>query len=218
MTQWKKIGPRLEDYLTTIYRFEEVFGYAKTTELSRELKISPATVSKVIRKLEENRYVTRIKYRRIQLTNLGRDIARRIIRKHRIAEFFLYKVLGFNELESHRYAHYMEHLPDEIVEKIYDLIGKPHTCPHGNPVPGVEVAETTSLIDLASIETSSICVIKKLAGEFIEVLEFAHSIGLRIGDRVKILYRSNRQIDISIDDRSTVNIPVHIARYIYVYC
>ncbi|MEM2024730.1 MAG: metal-dependent transcriptional regulator [Desulfurococcaceae archaeon] len=126
---------RYEDYLVTIYRLEEALGEAKTSDIARELKVSPATVSKVIRQLESKGFVKREKYHYVKLIGRGRKIAELVVRKHRIAEVFLSNILGFNELDSHSYAHYLEHLPDVVIEKLYAYTNYPQYCPHGNDIP-----------------------------------------------------------------------------------
>jgi len=128
----------LHDYLLTIYRLEEVFGEARTVEISKMLKVTPATVSKTIRRLAEAGYVVWTPYEGVKLTEAGRRLAERAVRKHRIAEHFLVSRLGFSFMEAHRLAHMLEHMPDEFFEKLYEFLGKPSKCPHGNPIPGSE--------------------------------------------------------------------------------
>ena len=135
----KKTGSRyfkesLEDYLTTIYRLQLVHGIARTTYIARALGVKPGTVTKVVQRLEKAGLVKVTKFKGIELTDKGLDIARRIIRKHRILEVFLNEYLGFDPLKSHELAHKMEHLPEEVIEAIYERMGKPKVCPHGNPI------------------------------------------------------------------------------------
>jgi len=128
----------LHDYLLTIYRLEEVFGEARTVEISKMLKVTPATVSKTIKRLAEAGYVVWTPYEGVKLTEAGRRLAERAVRKHRTAEHFLANRLGFGLEEVHRLAHMLEHMPDEFFEKLYEFLGRPSKCPHGNPIPGSE--------------------------------------------------------------------------------
>lgn len=208
---------RIEDYLTTIYRFEEALGVARTTDISKELGVTPATVSKIIKKLEERNLVKRVKYKHITLTASGRRLAEQIIRKHRISETFLVKMLGFNEFEAHIYAHYLEHLPDVIIEKIFDLVGKPSRCPHGNPIPGSEEGED-ELTSLSFVNKGVECVVKRIAGEFTGILEFIHSLGIKMGRKLDIIERNQRHIIIELEDSSCIRLPNYLAKYIFVKC
>lgn len=208
---------RLEDYLTTIYRFEEALGIVRTTDISRELGVSPATVSKIIKKLEDKNLVKRVKYKYVQLTDEGKRIAEQIIRKHRIAEAFLYTVLGFNELDSHRYAHHLEHLPDVIIERIFDVIGRPSRCPHGNIIPGGETIDE-ALVSLDNIENSKICTIKRIAGELINVLEHLYKLGVTINSTIIVIEHTDRSVIIELINGLRVEIPNYFARFVFAKC
>ncbi len=122
------VKERIEDYLLAIYRYQMVHGYARTSQIARELGVKDATVTKVLKKLEGKGLVNVNHYHGVVLTSKGMNIASKILRKHRIIELFLNKILGFNPFKSHELAHYMEHLPDEIIDSIYKLLGDPDTC------------------------------------------------------------------------------------------
>lgn len=127
----------LEDYLKAIYRLEEVLGYAKTGDIAKELKVTAATVSKTLKRLESNGYVIWLPYEGVKLSEKGRKIAMNIVKKHRIAEYFLYYYLGFDLVKAHEYAHMLEHMPSEFFDKLWLFMKKPSICPHGNPIPGL---------------------------------------------------------------------------------
>lgn len=209
-----RISARIEDYLTTIYRLEEALGEAKTSDISRELGVSNATVSKIISRLESRGLVIREKYHRVTLTEKGREIAREIIRRHRIAELFLAKILGFNDRDAHYYAHYLEHLPSEIIERIYEYLGKPSTCPHGNPVVDYELKKKTTLSEAPDNKT---CIVKRLLGELRIVLEYASENSIRVGSSIKILGKDSDTIIIELSNRE-IQVPRRIARLIVVEC
>ena len=125
----------VEDYLRAIYKLEELTGIAKTSMLARELGVAPATVVKMLTKLVRKGLVVWEPYKGYKLTPQGRRIAIRVVWRHRIAECFFNKLLGFDVIKSHEYAHVFEHLPDEVFERLYEILGKPATCPHGSPIP-----------------------------------------------------------------------------------
>jgi DtxR family Mn-dependent transcriptional regulator len=206
---------RVEDYLTTIYRLEEALGEARVSDIARELRVSVATVSKVLEKLERKDLVKRMKYHNVTLTDKGRAIAEEIIAKHRIAELFLSKVLGFNEVEAHYYAHYMEHLPREIIDKMHELLGHPPTCPHGNPIPGFHVEE--KLLKLVDVFEGAKCVVKRLLGELSLVLEFVKRHQVGIGTTMTILSKTSTSIKIAINGEE-LEIPRRVASLIMVSC
>lgn len=190
-----KVTTTVEDYLVTIYRLEEAFGIARTTVIARELEVKPGTVSKVVGKLEAKGLVERTKYYGVRLTEKGRKIAERIIWKHRVLERFLYDYVGLDPLKAHEYAHMMEHLPDEIVEKIYDKLGRPATCPLGNPIPGAEIpSELKAAVPLIKTESGACVKIVRIAGVLHEGLKHIIDLGLMIGVTARVIYVSNSHV------------------------
>lgn len=121
----RRLSECVEDYVLTIYRLEILCGSARTTQIARELKIREGTVSKVLKKLQAGGLVVLNRYRGVRLTDAGRKIAERILRKHAVLETFLSNYLGFDLIKAHYLAHRMEHLPDEVVEAIYVKLGSP---------------------------------------------------------------------------------------------
>lgn len=121
----ERLSECVEDYVLTIYRLEVLYGSARTTQIARELKVREGTVSKVLKKLQVEGLVALSRYRGVRLTNAGRKIAERILRKHAVLETFLSNYLGFDLIKAHYLAHRMEHLPDEVVEAIYVKLGSP---------------------------------------------------------------------------------------------
>ncbi|MEM4224344.1 MAG: metal-dependent transcriptional regulator [Desulfurococcaceae archaeon] len=210
---------RVEDYLTTIYRLEEAQGVAKITDISRELGVSSATVSKVIGNLEKKGLVVREKYHYVALTSTGKQLAEVIIRKHRIAELFLSSILGFNDYDAHYYAHYLEHLPDVIIERIYQLLGSPVMCPHGNPLPGLKNYHADErLITLSTAQPGALCTVKRLLGELRDVLEFARSGTVRVGTVITVVSSKPESIVVRIGEQDVKEVPLRVASLILVSC
>jgi DtxR family Mn-dependent transcriptional regulator len=77
----------------------------------------------------------------IELTSKGRRMAEAIVRRHRIMERWLTDALGLDWVTADAEAARLEHAVSEVVEKrLYKVLGRPRTCPHGNPIPGLSVA------------------------------------------------------------------------------
>lgn len=185
----------IDDYLSTIYRLEEVFGAARTSDIAEELNVRPASVSKVLKRLASEGYVEWNKFRGFKLTKKGVEMIRPIIRKHRICEAFLSE-LGFDLIDSHRYAHYMEHLPQPIVESIYRFIGFPKICPHGNPIPGESSSPAGK--PLTDYDAGEVIRVVGYRGELITYLKKAFEVGLTVGTKVEIVSKQKLGIDVKI--------------------
>ncbi|MEM4519840.1 MAG: metal-dependent transcriptional regulator [Sulfolobales archaeon] len=187
-----------DDYITTIYRLLEVYGLAKTTSISKELGIKPATASKVLKYLENKGLVKRVKYKNVSLTEKGFKVAKPIIRKHRIAEVFLSEFLGFDLYHSHLYAHKFEHLPDEVIERIYAKFGEPDVCPHGNSIGVIDESYLREGKKLKDLDEGVVAELIRIAGELSDVLKVISRLGLRIGSKVKVLKKDVSSILIDV--------------------
>ncbi|RAP54418.1 MAG: DtxR family iron (metal) dependent repressor [Methanosphaera sp. rholeuAM130] len=126
----KEISENVEEYLETIYKKSLTDNIAKTTEISKDLGIAPGSVTQMLKKLEQEGYVTYYQYKGVTLTDKGYKIARSIVRKHRILETFLYETLNINIEDLHEQACAMEHsLSDEAERKLCQLLDYPNQCP-----------------------------------------------------------------------------------------
>lgn len=128
--------PPLEEYLQTIESLNEEGGPVIQARIAERLGKSAASVSEMLDRLTGEGYVDR-SGREIILTTQGEELARRVIRKHRLAERLLVDVLGLAWHKVHDEASRWEHvMSDEVEERLVKLLGDPGTCPHGNPIPG----------------------------------------------------------------------------------
>ena len=213
-----RVTSAIEDYLVTIYRLEEVFGLARTTIIAKELNVKPGTVSKIISKLELNGLVERVKYRGVKLTKKGRRIAEKIIWKHRVIECFLHDYVGLDPIKTHSYAHLMEHLPDEIIERIYEKLGRPPTCPLGNPIPGSFLPRELKIAKpLTKADPASCVKVVRIACVIKDGFKTLLAEGLMIGAVLKVIYVNGSRVVVNIIDKNkTIEIPSRYARMVYV--
>ncbi len=120
----------IEEYLETLYRLAGSGKIASTTEISENLKITPASVTEMLKKLDGKGYIKYIPYQGAELTPKGYKIGERITRKHRLLENFLYKILKIGKEKIHKQACEMEHsLSDEAEESLCRFLEHPDKCP-----------------------------------------------------------------------------------------
>jgi len=99
---------RMEDYLEVISELVELKGYATTLDISRYLSVSAPSVTKMLQRLDDGGYLEYEKYRGINLTQKGKQIAGTIRQKHGILlEFF--EILGIGSDTANRDAEGLEH-------------------------------------------------------------------------------------------------------------
>ncbi len=127
----------VEEYLEAIYTFNEKGELAKNQDLAEKLRVSPASVTQMIKKLADDGLVTYEPYKGILLTGKGSAKAQKVVRKHRLLERFLHDALGFSNEKVHDEACRLEHsLSDEVASALCEKLNNPSTCPDdGNPIP-----------------------------------------------------------------------------------
>ena len=187
-----KVTSATEEYLEIIYKLQEKSGVATTSDLVRSLKVAPGTVTNTIARLEKESLVIHKPYRGVRLTEKGRRIALRTIRKHRLSERLLTDLLNVEWEKVHEAACKLEHsISDEIAKKIEKALGHPKTCPHGNPIPtecgGIIEEKCEPLSELSPGEKG---VIAKITDERTELLEYLNSIGVRPNKIVEIIEKA----------------------------
>lgn len=70
------------------------------------------------------------------LTSTGFELAKALIRRHRLAERLFTDVFDLSKDVIHEDACKMEHvLSEELTDSVCTFLGHPPTCPHGKPIP-----------------------------------------------------------------------------------
>jgi DtxR family transcriptional regulator, Mn-dependent transcriptional regulator len=128
-----------EMYLRTIFELEEEGIVPLRARIAERLAQSGPTVSQTVARMERDGLVVVSGDRHLELTDLGRTRATRVMRKHRLAERLLVDVIGLEWEFVHEEACRWEHVMSERVERrLLDLLGHPRLSPYGNPIPGLE--------------------------------------------------------------------------------
>ena len=128
----KQLTENVEMYLKMIYLLEvNTHAPAKTGEISEKLNISPASVTEMLDRMQEDGLVKHRKYKGVVTTNKGRDVAMRVLRKHCLLERFLIEALGVKDrVVAHEQADAMEHvLLDDVAMRLNRIVKLPKRCP-----------------------------------------------------------------------------------------
>jgi len=124
---------QLEEYLESILDIVEKDGIAKTSAIAKCMKVAPASVTEALQTLSDKGYVHYEPYKGAYLTEQGREMARKVKRRHRLLEVFLNDVLRINRENVHDEACRMEHtLSDETECALCKMLNAPARCPHGS--------------------------------------------------------------------------------------
>ncbi|TDE36118.1 metal-dependent transcriptional regulator [Actinomadura sp. 6K520] len=127
-----------EMYLRTVFELEEEGIIPLRARIAERLSQSGPTVSQTVARMERDGLLRVQGDRHLELTESGRGLATRVMRKHRLAECLLVNVIGLPWEDVHIEACRWEHVMSEDVERrLVALLDNPTTCPHGNPIPGL---------------------------------------------------------------------------------
>lgn len=133
------VSENVEEYLECIWELTQDGTPARTTDIAKRMKVSPASVTEMMQRLDTAGYITYEKYKGVTLTESGMLIGSHIKRKHRLLERFLVDVLGIDNEKSHDEACRLEHmLSDESERRISEMMNHPTTCPDGDPIPALD--------------------------------------------------------------------------------
>src|SRR3712207_5641835 len=126
-------------YLRTIYELVEEGIVPLRARIAERLHQSGPTVSQTVARMERDGLLTVEGDRHLELTDEGRRLATRVMRKHRLAERLLVHVIGLDWAMVHAAACRGEHAMAETVERrLFELRDHPTESPYGNPIPGLD--------------------------------------------------------------------------------
>jgi DtxR family transcriptional regulator, Mn-dependent transcriptional regulator len=149
---------QLEEYLESILDIEAKDGIAKTSAIAKCLKVAPASVTEALQVLSEKGFVHYEPYKGATLTDLGRGMARKVKRRHRLLEVFLTDILHINRDHVHDEACKMEHtLSDETECALCKLLKAPARCPHGSLIEACNRKVESCSACLAGKESAPAC-------------------------------------------------------------
>jgi DtxR family Mn-dependent transcriptional regulator len=179
----------MEDYLKALYHLEMDFDAVSTNSIADYLDMKPSSVTDMLKKLAEKKFINYEKYKGTSLTKRGRLIALSIIRKHRLWETFLVEKLGFGWDQVHIIAEQLEHIKsEELIENLDNFLGNPKYDPHGDPIPNkdgeIEKMNQKLLVELKTSQKGIITGVKKGTASLLNYLDKEK---VKLGDSVKVI-------------------------------
>jgi DtxR family Mn-dependent transcriptional regulator len=209
----------VEDYLMTMHVMERDFGEIVAARLAEMLGVAPATVTMTFKRMERDNWITGKGRKAVRLTEIGREAAHSVTRRHMLTEWLLLKILNVELPLIHDEAHGIEHaLSPHLEDRLLDVLGNPQVCPHGNPLPGYEnvVSGWIPLTELTLGERVVIRRIHEFAEENHDLLNFLIENRILPSTEAKVLeiLPFNQTLTIEVEGRQvTLGFPA--ARYIF---
>ena len=184
----------VENYLKKLYleqRSSDGGALVSTGRLATAMGVVPGTVTSMVKALSDSGLVVYEPRGGVKLTRSGEQLALHVLRRHRIVELFLVKVLGLDWSAVHDEAEALEHvISDQVLERIDTLLGHPKVDPHGDPIPTSKGhLHERQLISLADCPVGISQQVARVLDQEPEFLQFIERSGLKPGSIVTVCER-----------------------------
>ncbi|MBI5214583.1 MAG: metal-dependent transcriptional regulator [Ignavibacteriae bacterium] len=208
-----------EDYIKSIYRLEREDETVLTTSLAKHLGVGAGSVTDMIKKLSDRQLLHYEPYQGVKLTEDGKRLALKMVRRHRLWEMFLVTFLNYTWDEVHDEAERLEHVTsDELENRLDKALGFPKVDPHGDPIPTAdgELTEISYTI-LSNCNVDDEGVIVRVSDDSPEVLQLLSKLGLRLNTKILVAQkvRFDGSVIIKLKNREIPLSPV-MARSIFI--
>ncbi|MBO2464579.1 metal-dependent transcriptional regulator [Actinomadura violacea] len=220
-----------EMYLRTVFELEEEGIIPLRARIAERLSQSGPTVSQTVARMERDGLLRVEGDRHLELTESGRGLATRVMRKHRLAECLLVNVIGLPWEDVHIEACRWEHVMSEEVERrLVALLDNPTTCPHGNPIPGLDelgghgddaAAAPLSVMTAVASASGAAAVVRRISEQVqmdSDLMLRLKQIGIQPGREVT-LRATDDGVRVTCDDEAddaATELPRDIAEHVFV--
>lgn len=177
------VSPAMQRYAAEIYRLQQDHQQVSLSLLSSHMETSAQAISTMVRRLNKHGYLVHKPYRGVRLTPAGEKIAMPALRRHRLTEVFLVKVMGYDWASAHELSDIFEKgINDEIEERIFELAGRPTRCPHGEPIPSKDgIMPEVEDEPLLKVPSGSDCIVSRVRTHVSAKLRYIADLGLMPG-------------------------------------
>ena len=186
----------VENYLKTIHLAHAAQSDRELVpmgQLASALGVVPGTATTMVKALAESGLVHYEPYMGVRLTSAGEKLASLVLRRHRLIELFLVKVLGMSWAEVHDEAERLEHaVSEQLIDRIDEMLGRPATDPHGDPIPTAEgTIIEPEYVDLLSAPIGAALIVERVVDQGPDFLRFIEERHLKPGSIVTINSRDD---------------------------
>lgn len=226
LTAVHKQFPAVAEYLSSIYIILRDYGTVSNNRLAEWNEVSAPAVSQAIGRLKRLGLVRQKRYESVSLTDSGRDLAVKVLRRHYLIEHLLVRILDYPWDKADEEAKLLQtQISDDLTEHLYRRLGSPQTCPHGNPMPRAAIEQKLlSAPKLSEAESGSAVMILRITEEgeqLPSLLAFCHRNAIHPGNHFEVKEVSPESVLLrprAARDQSTaaadVALPMLFARHI----
>jgi DtxR family Mn-dependent transcriptional regulator len=182
----------VENYLKAIYTGVAALGDRQRLlpmgQLAAAVGVTPGTATTMVKTLAESGLVEYEPYAGVALTAAGQKLAALVLRRHRLIELFLVQVMGYSWDEVHDEAELLEHaVTDRLIERIDEMLGRPETDPHGDPIPNAEgLVKAQDAETLLSCPLETTVTVTRVIDQDKEFLRFIEHHHLKPGETIEV--------------------------------
>jgi DtxR family Mn-dependent transcriptional regulator len=197
-----------ENYIKSIYSLSQATGEVFVSDLAKKLEVKQPSVNSMMKKLALKKVVAYAPYKGIKLTERGKKEALSIIRRHRLAELFLVKVMELGWEEVHDIAEQLEHVDSKrFYDRIDEMLQYPKVDPHGEPIPDVngKISNDKS-IPLSQEKEGAPVKIIAVTDDKKSFLDHLNVKGLHIGEKVVVKRRETYDGSLVLTNKSKAEI------------
>jgi DtxR family transcriptional regulator, Mn-dependent transcriptional regulator len=187
----------VENYLKAIFHGEGRLPAGERLvpmgHLAAALGVAPGTATTMVKALAESGLVEYEPYNGVRLSPAGEKLAAMVLRRHRLIELFLVRIMGMPWDQVHDEAELLEHVvSDRLIDRIDDMLERPTADPHGDPIPGPEGQITRRAFDsLLTCAMHTRLVIARVTDQDPAFLRFIESHDLKPGQTIEVEARDD---------------------------
>lgn len=176
-------------YAAEIYRLQQDYEQVSLSLLSTHVDASAQAISTMVKRLNKSGYLVHEPYRGVRLTVDGEKIAMPSLRRHRLTEVFLVKVMKYDWASAHELSDVFERgVNEELEDRMDELAGNPTRCPHGEPIPSkTGIMPQVRDEPLVNVLSGSDCVVSRVRTHDADKLRYIAEIGLVPGKSFHLL-------------------------------
>lgn len=204
----------VENYLKAIYlgssALTEPHRLLPMGQLASSLGVAPGTATTMVKTLAESGLVEYEPYAGVALTGAGQRLAAMVVRRHRVIELFLHRVMGYGWDEVHDEAEQLEHVvSDRLIDRMDQMLGKPEVDPHGDPIPDAEgIVKPQVAQSLLTCPLNTRVTITRVIDQDKSFLRFIESHHLKPGESIEVEDRDSASDSVRVrgkdDQRITI--------------
>ena len=210
-----------ENYLKAIYKINERDGKsANTNAISAAMNTTAASVTDMLKRLADKKFINYEKYKGVTLTTEGERTANTLVRKHRMWEVFLCDKLGYSWDECHDLAEQLEHIQStDLIDRLDTFLGKPKFDPHGDPIPDREgnYAKRQQIL-LGEMQVGDKGVMVGVQEHTTAFLQHLDRIGLVLATKVDVLevFEFDKSVKIKLNSNTELLISSKVSENVFI--